>query len=693
MTHTLSPKDFPWKRSRLGLAVFFFFSLLVVCTVLRVALFLKFRLPGPISVGTAGAVFLIGFRQDFLVALLTTLPLLFWNWIISDRQFSKLWHRIFFIAGFFLFWTAQVFLLFAEYYFFEEFRSRFNTVAVDYLLYPTEVFGNIRDSYPVSAVVMICAGFSLAWMIIALWHFRQMWFQPTSPAVRFLHLVVGAVFCVLVLKTVGLRGTHFSDDRTLNEIANNGAIAFVDAAWTHNLDYGAFYKTMPQDEAYQRARRMLSGPDSQFVESGFSIRRHVSGDPASPKLNVVILLEESLGSEFWGCLGRPATLTPEMDRLATEEGLLFTNIYASGNRTVRGFEGVLSSFPPLPGESIVKRNHSDNVESIARVLKRDGYNTIFFYGGRGLFDGMRAYALRNGWDRFIEQKDFAHPTFKTIWGVCDEDTYGRAIEEFRALDKTGKPFLGTIMSVSNHKPYTYPRGRIPEDPDKPNRSREKAVKYSDWCLGKFFRDAKKESFWTNTLFVVVADHGARVYGSQSIPIHSYEIPFVILGPAVVKAPARIPELGCSLDVSPTLLGLIGRPYDTLFFGRDLLKLQPDEGRAFLNHNRDIGMLAHDRLVVLGMKQSADFYSGNPKKVEMAPLDNPTAADWDIEKDAIAVYQVADDLYMHEWYRIDGPPVSRPPPPAPAVKPKEQKKKGGQIEIFMQKPAAAPPPTP
>ena len=98
-----------------------------------------------------------------------------------------------------------------------------------------------------------------------------------------------------------------------------------------------------------------------------------------------------------------------MDKLATEEGLLFTNLYASGNRTVRGMEGVLSSFPPLPGDSIVKRDRSDNVETLARVLKRDGYSTVFIYGGRGLFDGMRSYSVRNGYDRFIEQKHAKEP--------------------------------------------------------------------------------------------------------------------------------------------------------------------------------------------------------------------------------------------------------------------------------------------
>jgi phosphoglycerol transferase MdoB-like AlkP superfamily enzyme len=368
-------------------------------------------------------------------------------------------------------------------------------------------------------------------------------------------------------------------------------------------------------------------------------------------LNVVIFLEESLGSEFWGSLGRTnGTLTPEMDRLAEEEGMLFTNLYASGNRTVRGFEGVLSSFPPLPGDSIVKRDMSENVETIARILKRDGYSSVFLYGGRGLFDGMRSFALDNGYDRFIEQKHFEHPTFSTIWGVCDEDTYARALEEFRALAKTGKPFLGTVLSVSNHKPYTYPKGRIAEDPDE--RKRENAVKYSDWCLGQFFKAAKKESFWTNTVFVVVADHGARVFGSQSIPIFSYEIPLLISGPAVVKGPRRVPHLGCSLDVPVTILGLLGRPYETLFFGRDLLKSPPDQNRVLLNHNRETGMYAREKMVTLGLKQSATFYEGDPKVVDLKPLKSPSAADLEFANDCIALYQVADELYTSRRYHLD-----------------------------------------
>jgi glucan phosphoethanolaminetransferase (alkaline phosphatase superfamily) len=680
----LSPDDFPWKRSRSGFAVFFFFSLLIAFTILRLLIFLRFGRHDPLASSSVLQIFLIGFHQDFLVALGTTLPLLFWIWIMPERWFGKWPHKILFAFGFFLFWTIEIFLLFVEYYFFDEFKSRFNTVAVDYLTAPKEVAGNIWESYPVVLIVSICVILSAVWMVIALRYFRQMWFQPVRLWTRFAQFAIALVlffgvwitfnpnFTLIadiasrnwsgcldwITSSVG--GTHFSPDRTLNEIANNGSISFVNAALTRDLDYSAYYQTMDTAEAYRRVRRLLAQPGADMTSQTNSILRHVVGDSSKPKLNVVILMEESLGSEFWGCLGRPNTLTPEMDKLATTEGMLFTNIYASGNRTVRGFEGVLSSFPPLPGDSIVKRDHSDNVESIARVLKRDGYNSIFFYGGRGMFDSMKSYAMNNGWDRFLEHNppftdDFPHPNFATIWGVSDEEVFARAITEFRALNATGKPFLGTVMSVSNHKPYTYPPGRIPDDPTVPRPTRAKAVKYADWCLGQFFQAAKKEAFWTNTVFVVVADHGARVYGSQTIPVFSYEIPLVILGPAVVKSPSRIGQLGCSLDVAPTVLGLIGRPYDTMFFGRDLLKEQPGEGRVFINHNRDIGIMEHERMAVLGMQKTEEYYSGDPKVANMEPLTNPTPNDREIKTNGIAVFQVADDLYMHERYRIDAGP--------------------------------------
>ena len=501
----LSQEDFPWKRSRSGFAVFFFFSLLVALTVLRFALFLKFGRHEPHAGGSIVQIFLIGFHEDFLVALGMTLPLLFWLWIVPEKLFGKWPHRVLFCLGVLLFWAVEIFLFFVEYYFFDEFRSRFNTVATDYLVAPHEVAGNIWESYPVVPIVSICAVLSIVWLVVALIYFRQMWFQPVRARSRFAQFVIAAVIFLGVWVTFNPRvtifadmfardwggclnwitstvsGTHFSVDRTLNEIANNGSMSFANAVLTHDLQYDAYYETMDKAEAYRRVRHLLAEPGADLSGQTNSILRHVAGDSSKPKLNVVILLEESLGSEFWGCLGRTNTLTPQMDQLATNEGILFTNIYASGNRTVRGFEGVLSSFPPTPGDSIVKRDHSDNIETIARVLKRDGYDTIFFYGGRGMFDSMKSYAMNNGWDRFLEHNppfndDFPHPNFATVWGVSDEEVYARAYQGIPCVERNRQALPRhhhvDVQSPALHLPNRPHPGRSPEAATESQQSRE-----------------------------------------------------------------------------------------------------------------------------------------------------------------------------------------------------------------------------
>jgi phosphoglycerol transferase MdoB-like AlkP superfamily enzyme len=636
-------------RSRYAFAGFCFFSLLAAFTALRAVLFFRFEnaqiLPWNVLLA-----FVAGFYRDVIAALFLMLPVLFWCFIIGNRLFGSLAHRLWFRLFMTLLWAVQIFLLAAEFFFFDEFKSRFNPVAVDYLVYPREVFINIWDTYPVPAVVGGCLFLGALWMWMAGRLFQTMWTKPVWVGTRFLWFAGALILFFGLSQTINLNPPPVSDDRTLNEIANDGAVSFFAAAWTRNLDYPTFYKTLPRAEAYARARNLLATTNSTFIGGEDSIARDISGDLMKPKYNVVILLEESLGSEFWGSLGRKGkTLTPQMDQLATTEGLLFDNLYASGNRTVRGMEGVLSGFPPLPGDSIVHRDRSENVETIARVLKRDGYDTMFLYGGHATFDNMKPYLVANGFDEIVDEKDFPNPSFANVWGVADEDLYKGSINQLRALSQTNRPFFATILSVSNHKPYTYPKGRIPQDP---NGGRERAVKYTDWCLGQFFAAAKKEAFWTNTIFVVVADHGARVYGSQNIPIFSYEIPMVILGPAVVKEPQRINALGGSLDVSPTVLGLIGRPYKSMFFGRDLLHDPPDGGRPLINHNRDIGMYVSGRMVVLGLQKTVGFYTGDPHVVNLEPTPQTTPEDLELEKNAEAIFQVADDLYMNRSYHLD-----------------------------------------
>lgn len=597
--------------------------------------------------------FAVGLHFDLAIACILFLPLMLWTGFVSTEKWQAKWHRGLLTFVSVLGWFVLTFMLVAEGFFFQEFQSRYNTVAIDYLIYPHEVFVNIWETYPVPAVIvvvlLIAAGIvRFGWKITK----RLEADRLSVPARRM--ALIWVIVAVVAGFSIRIDEARFSRERTVNEMASNTFVSALTAAFTRNLDYAHFYPTMNLEEAYARTRKIVTTPDAVFTGPADSLQRQIGGNAQAPKLNMVLLLEESLGSEFWGSLGRKEpSLMPLMDNIATNQALLFDNIYADGNRTIRGYEAVFSSFPPLPGDSIVARDRSENVETIARVLARDGYDTTFVYAGRGVFDGTGPFTKANGWSNFVEMKDFKNPAFTTVWGVCNEDLYDRLLEECRERHKKGLPFFMTSMSVSNHKPFTYPTGRIPENPQE--KRRDFVVKYSDYALARFFQMAQKEAFWTNTIFAVVADHGARVYGSQTVPIHSYEIPVVVVGPAVVSQPKRISTLGCQLDVAPTLLGLIGRPYESCFFGHDLLKWPDRMGMCLLNHNRSIGIYGDDHLVTFSLNKKVEYFEGNPKTTQMQRTQKPDSTHKELEQDATALYQVADDLYMNRRYRVVSPP--------------------------------------
>ncbi len=637
-----------WRNGRTAFAIAQLTAFLVLAFCLRLALEV-FLGPGrKVGLGDHFRAFAVGAHLDLVASLSVLLPLVWVAGLISPQRWAGRWfRRASFTAGIGL-WLALVFVHVAEGFFFEEYQSRFNPVAIDYLIYPHEVFVNIWEAYPVPLVVALCLALAttIVWSTARFVRRRELTHEP-----RQIPLVLGwTLLTILGLGSLQLYDPRFSRERALNEIANNTFLSAYAAVATRNLDYRHFYPTMEPALAYAEARAALTRPGIDFFGPTNSLLRHVPGDTNRPRLNIVFLFEESLGSEFFGSLGRPGkTLTPRLDEIINQDALLFDNFYADGNRTIRGYEAAYASFPPLPGDSIVARDRTENVETLATLLGRDGYDTTFIYAGRGSFDGTGPFAVRNGWQHFLELKDFEHPVFTTVWGVCNEDLYDRVLVEARKKHAAGLPFFITTMSVSNHKPFTYPTGRIPEDPLA--RTRENAVKYSDYALGRFFDQARKETFWTNTIFCVAGDHGARVYGSQTIPIRSYEVPFIVVGPAVVPAPRRESKLGCQLDLAPTLLGLIGRPYDTIFYGQDLLRRPEGTSRVLLHHNRSVGIYRDQHLVIFNLNKKIEYFRGDPKTGQMQRTETVDAFSEALVREATALFQVGDDLYMNRRFRV------------------------------------------
>ena len=368
-----------------------------------------------------------------------------------------------------------------------------------------------------------------------------------------------------------------------------------------------------------------------------------SASPARNLPNVVVVAEESLGAEFLGAYGDDRGLSPSFDRLA-ENGLLFIHAYATGTRTVRGLEAITASFPPIPSVSILRRPGSEGAAVWSRVMGDLGYESSFLYGGYAYFDNMAHYFSTNGF-AVSDRTDVIAPVFANIWGVSDQDLFDHALDYYDRQNQTrAEPFFSLIMTTSNHKPFTFPPG-VPGVPEE-GGGRLAGVRYADWALGRFLEQAESHPWFDNTLFVVVGDHGARIYGASQIPLHTYTVPILFYAPDRLPA-GRIDVRTSQIDIAPTLLGLLGVSYEAPFFGQNVLALPPGTERTLLfNHNHDVALLRGDEMVVLGLHQAVDSYRVDENGRDMTPIEtDPELADL-----AIAYYQTAYDLFQQHLYR-------------------------------------------
>ena len=547
----------------------------------------------------------VGALNDTFEAIYLFLPPAILWWLVPDRVLVSRGGRRTFLAIAALMLYGMFYVAVMEFFFFDEFNARFNLVAVDYLIYPTEVIGNIRETYPV-----VTLSIALAVLVLGLgWLLRD----RLAPAVesapsgfgrRTLIFAAHVALVVVAACTLRADALEHGANRVVNELADNGPANFFAAFRTNRLEYPQFYRTLEPARADALVRADLANGGATFGNDPASMTRHfAAADAGLGKRNVVVITEESFGAEFVGAYGDDRGLTPNFDRLA-REGLLFRHAYATGTRTVRGLEAISASFPPIPSESIIKRPGNDRVVTWGEVLAQQGYHTSFLYGGYGAFDNMNEYFAGNGF-AISDRREIANPSFANIWGVADEDLFRHAVDYYDARAKDGKPFFSIIMSTSNHKPYTFPAGidGVPEH----GGGRKAGVRYADYAIGRFFDEARRHAWFANTVFVIVADHDARVYGAADVPLHSYEIPLLILAPGLV-APGTVDTPTSQIDIAPTVMGLLGLSYDAPFFGQDVLHWHGGERSLLFNHNHDVALLRGGEFAVLGLNRSAETLS-------------------------------------------------------------------------------------
>lgn len=592
-----------------------------------------------------------GIRVDIAtLSWLFILPALLAALFPVQGIFGKIWRtllRLWLVAGLWI----LVYMELATPPFIMEYDLRPNRLFVEYLIYPKEVFGMLWSGYKLELFIGLIGSVATLW-------FGWKWsgkVTAQTQQVKWRWRPVLAV-AVVILGVLGARSSlghrplnpamvAFSSDPLVNDLVLNSAYSVFFAINNMKSERSAvqFYGKMDTNRVIELVKQ--SSAKEQYLPGSLPTLNFNPATHQGKKKNLVILLQESLGSRFVGGLGG-LPLTPNLDQLL-KEGWSFTQMYATGTRSVRGIEAVTTGFPPTPSRAVVKLSKSQTgFFTIADLLQKQGYHTQFIYGGEAHFDNMKSFFLGNGFEQIVDEPQYDNPEFKGSWGVSDEDLYTKADQEFTRLNQQGKPFFSLVFTSSNHSPFEYPAGKI-EPYDAQFNTRNNAVKYSDYALGTFFDKAKKSDYWDNTVFIIIADHDARVYGSQLVPVEHFHIPALILGKDI--APREDDRLANNLDMPPTLLSLIGVDATTPMIGRDLTKpLAREDERAMMQFDKNFGYLTRDSLVVFSPGEKVSTYQYNFADKTLTPKE---ATPEDIER-AKAHALLGSMAYKYNWYSAD-----------------------------------------
>jgi len=585
-----------FSKSRFTIVLLFLSINLATFALLRMALLIKQLADIDSPVYQIALAFLIGLVHDLAFFSYLVIPFVLYLLVLPNRVYQSKIHKIIAISVFIVCLYSLFFIELSEWTFWDEFGVRFNFIAVDYLIYTHEVVNNIIESYPLgwllSAILVVT--------VICFWSVRKALSDTFNASESFLsRLKITGVLLLLPAisyAAVGSTWYQFSANTYLNELAANGPYQFFSAFRNNELDYRRFYKIGDDQQLSSVIKKQLSVENSS--DNLYDIKRLVKPAGEEKRLNIVLITVESLSAEFLATFGNKENITPFMDEWF-KQGLLFTNFYATGTRTIRGLESLTLSIPPIPGQAIVKRPDNGNLFSFGRVLQQKGYDTAFLYGGRGYFDNMNAFYSGNGY-RIVDQTDFTEEemTFTNAWGVSDDIIFKRTLKEADKDFQDNKPFFFQIMTTSNHRPFTYPGGKI----DLPSGSgRQGAVKYTDFAIHQFIEQAKTKPWFDNTIFVMVADHCAGSARKIELPVDEYHIPLFIYAPKHVPA-ARNDVLSSQIDVAPTVLGFLNSSYESQFYGRDIMQTHKDEGRALISNYQKLGLFKDNKLVYLSPQQ-------------------------------------------------------------------------------------------
>lgn len=455
---------------------------------------------------------------------------------------------------------------------FKAWGFRLDATPLTYLDTPNEMWASAGAS-PIGLLIMVFfAVFSLfIWLMSRKVDIILQRTEKVSPIILPLFLFITASLIIpirggLQLAPLNVSDAYFSDNSFANQAAINVPWNFFNAVLRKTHDKTNPYIFMEETEA----KRLLSSHLSQDDTNKISLLN-------TTRPNVLLIMWESLTAKAVKSLGGLDGVTPEFEQLA-KEGILFTDFYASGDRSDKGIISILSGFPAQPTQSIIKLpSKSSKLPVLSQDFEAAGYNTSFYYGGELAFANIKSYLVSGGFDNIIGKNEFDRKDWNSKWGAHDHVVFDRVIGD---LKKTETPFFTTIFTLSSHEPFEVPMKTQIQGQDEESLFLN-SLYYTDKSLGDFIRKLKQMPLYEETLIIIVADHGHRMpLSSKNHDKEKFHIPMLWLGGAVAARDTVISTLASQTDLAATLLTQLALPADHYKWSRDILG---SETNAFVHY--------------------------------------------------------------------------------------------------------------
>jgi phosphoglycerol transferase MdoB-like AlkP superfamily enzyme len=539
--------------------------------------------------------FIYALRLDLSTACAAAMiPYILWS--IQQFYKRKLFHtlnKIFNISCI----IAISILSFANLKMYGEWGTPLSARAFGYLLYPKEILTFI-SVWSVLLLLTICAIF----IFIAIKAYQR-FVKDFSYTIENKKLKIAYIIILPVLLVVGYRGglqlapinesaAYYSNLQINNHIATNNiwylAHSFVDANDSKNP-----YEFMDAAKAKSITNELFQTPSDKTL---------VITKNNQP--NIVIIVLESWTADIIKKLGGETDVTPHFDELC-KDGLLLTQMYGSGYRTDQGLVSILSGFPAQPNNSIITTpSKSEQLPSLNTELEKKGYQSSFYYGGEIEFANMKSYLLNTHFEKIIDKYSFKGNELNSKWGAHDEYVLKRQLNE---MTTEKQPFFSVILTLSTHEPFEVTMQTPFHGTEEAERFK-KAAYYTDYCLYTYFTEAKKQAWYNNTLFILVADHGHRLPKNRNMDFpEGRRITAMITGGALVDSlKGKTFDKICNQnDLPASILKQLNLPNDKFTWSKNIFNKNVKQFAYYSNENA-VGWVTPQQNII---------YSFDSKKVE------------------------------------------------------------------------------